>query len=98
MSLIHHLDLSDEQMEDLERESSYLACHTAGTMIYGDFLYGNLYAIPICYVELGIEILSTQMKMWMSGYLRHIMTHWSSALSSMPPLMRSLWHTAKVQM
>ena len=27
---------------------------TAGTTIYGDSLYGNLYVIPICYVELGI--------------------------------------------
>ena len=30
----------------------------AGTTIYGDSLYRNLYIIPICYVELGIEILS----------------------------------------
>ena len=27
MSLIHNLDLLDGQMEDLKRESSYLACH-----------------------------------------------------------------------
>ena len=32
--------------------------NTAGTTIYGDSLYGNLYVIPVCYVELGIEILS----------------------------------------
>jgi hypothetical protein len=28
--------------------------YTAGTTVYGDSLYGNLYVIPICYVELGI--------------------------------------------
>ena len=28
--------------------------YTAGTAIYEDSLYGNLYVIPICYVESGI--------------------------------------------
>jgi hypothetical protein len=28
--------------------------YTVGTTIYGDSLYGNLYVIPICYVESGI--------------------------------------------
>jgi hypothetical protein len=28
--------------------------HTAGTAIYKDSLYGNLYVIPICYVKSGI--------------------------------------------
>ena len=32
----------------------HISAVTAGTMIYGDSLYGNLYVIPICYVELGI--------------------------------------------
>jgi hypothetical protein len=27
---------------------------TAGTAIYKDSLYGNLYVIPICYAESGI--------------------------------------------
>jgi hypothetical protein len=33
---------------------SAICVGTAGTAIYKDFLYGNLYVIPICYVESGI--------------------------------------------
>jgi hypothetical protein len=39
MSLIHNLDLSDKKMEDLKRESSYLACHPC-------FLGSNFEEIP----------------------------------------------------
>ena len=43
------------QMERKTAQNAFkMSTVTAGTAIYKDSLYGNLYVIPICYVESGI--------------------------------------------